>query len=194
MALAERMAHAMNSSDLEPSDYRTVDVDRLAAIAQGSRHGSALLRVRDAATDVRKSCDEAAKLHYAKDWNIALDIVWHKALSMARRGRWKCRPDQVIKLSRLALLQFVGGVCGACLGRGLVNAQRDGTAKGAARVCPCCNGAGQRWQSTKHIAAALGTTISDVDDRWLERLANLAGAVEGMRRVALAGAKSKLSE
>lgn len=184
---------ATRSSDLGHCDYQTVDVDRLAAIAQSARHGSALIRVRDSVTDMRKSCDEAAKLNYARDWNIALEIIWHKALGMARRGRWKCRPDQIIKLSRLALVQYVGGACSVCFGRKLINMERDGTAKAAPKPCPCCNGSGERPQTNKHIVAMeLQASIVEVESKWMDRLNILAGAVDGLRRSMLSEAGRRL--
>lgn len=194
MATAERIVHALNSSNLKPSDYKLVDVDMITALAQSTRHGSALVRIRDASTDPAKSCDEAAKLTYRKDWNVAIEIIWHKALGMAKRGNWRCQPEQVIKLSRLALLQYVGGKCGECSGTGLVNAQRDGTAKGAVKVCPVCNGATERGKDARAIAQALGTSEAEAIGRWMERLGMLVGAVETMRRNALAQSRERLGE
>lgn len=196
MALAQQVARAMNSSNLEPSEYQTVDVDRLTAIGLGPKHGSSLIRIRDAATNQKKSCDEAAKLDYAKNWNAALEVVWHKALWMAKRGRWKCRPDQVLKLARLALLQFIGGVCGGCSGRMFVNLERDGSANAVAKVCPYCNGAGQSRAGleVETLALVLGASPSEVKRNWFERLMTLTGSVEGLRRAALSETGRRLGD
>ena len=194
MALAQQVARAMNSSDLEPSEYRMVDVDRLTAVALGPKHGSCLIRILDAATDPKKSCDEAVRLDYAKNWNAALEVVWHKALGMAKRGRWKCRPDQIIKLARVSLLQYIGGVCGGCEGRMFVNLERDGSANGVAKICPYCNGVGQSRAGleVETLALVLGASPTEVKSKWLERLMMLTGSVEGLRRTALSEAGRRL--
>ncbi len=101
---AEQYGRAVHSSDLRHVDWRTADVDRLAALAWVDRRLASPMFRSAVANDAR----EVRRLRE----------LWHDECGrMALRRGWDIRVREIRVIAHRSLTHWLFGVCTACGGR-----------------------------------------------------------------------------